>query len=80
MKLKKKKEKKKLMAENKAINNVKFQNQSYAMMIKKDKETIEHLKKQIEDYQQLLKQKERRRNKKRTRRRKTKGLWSYNGM
>jgi hypothetical protein len=51
-------EKKKLMAENKAINNVKFQNQSYAMMIKKDKETIEHLKKQIEDYQQLLKQKE----------------------
>ena len=51
-------EKKKLMAENKAINNVKFQNQSYAMMVKKDKETIEHLKKQIEDYQQLLKQKE----------------------
>lgn len=46
------------MAENKNINNIKFQNQSYAMMVKKDKETIENLKKQILDYQFLLKQKE----------------------
>jgi hypothetical protein len=46
------------MLENKNINNIKFQNQSYAMMIKKDKETIENLKKQVLDYQFLLKQKE----------------------
>ena len=46
------------MAENKNINNIKFQNQSYAMMIKKDKETIENLKKQILDYQFLIKQKD----------------------
>ena len=51
-------EKKKIMAENKNINNIKFQNQSYAMMIKKDKETIENLKKQILDYQFLIKQKD----------------------
>ena len=51
-------EKKKIMSENKNINNIKFQNQSYAMMIKKDKETIENLKKQVLDYQFLLKQKE----------------------
>ena len=51
-------EKKKLIIENKTINNIKFQNQSYAMIIKKDKETIENLKKQILDLQFLLKQKE----------------------
>ena len=51
-------EKKKLFIENKNINNIKFQNQSYSMIIKKDKETIENLKKQISDYQYLLKQKE----------------------
>ena len=51
-------EKKRLFIENKNINNIKFQNQSYSMIIKKDKETIENLKKQILDYQHLLKQKE----------------------
>ena len=51
-------EKKKLIIENKNINNIKFQNQSFSMIIKKDKETIENLKKQILEYQHLLKQKE----------------------
>ena len=51
-------EKKKLLSENKIINNIKFQNQSYAMTIKKDKETIENLKRQIADYQFIFKQKE----------------------
>ena len=53
-----KSERKKILSENKIINNIKFQNQSYAMTIKKDKETIENLKKQILDYQFIFKQKE----------------------
>ena len=53
-----KNEKKKILTENKLINNIKIQNQSYAMTIKKDKETIKNLKDQIAEYQFIFKQKE----------------------
>ena len=53
-----KNDKKKILTENKSISSIKFQNQSYAMTIKKDKETIKNLKEQIAEYQFLLKQKE----------------------
>ena len=51
-------EKNKLFIESQKINKIKNQNESYAIIIKKNKEIIENLKKQISNYQVLFKQKQ----------------------
>ena len=51
-------EKNKLLIESQRINKIKNQNESYAIILKKNKEIIENLKKQISNYQILFKQKQ----------------------